>query len=52
VLLNRVDLQRNSFYFGQHYGEYYTSYYGAGTALAGGADARPPGGAAAPARRA
>jgi capsular exopolysaccharide synthesis family protein len=52
VLLNRVNLQRNSFYFGQYYGEYYTSYYGAGTALAGGADASPQRRAAAPARRA
>ncbi|MCU0242715.1 MAG: polysaccharide biosynthesis tyrosine autokinase, partial [Vicinamibacteria bacterium] len=27
VVLNRVDLQRNSYYYSQHYGEYYRSYY-------------------------
>lgn len=27
VILNRVDLERNSFYFGKYYGEYYRSYY-------------------------
>jgi capsular exopolysaccharide synthesis family protein len=35
VVLNRVDLRRNSYYYGQYYGEYYRSYYaapGGGTA--------------------
>lgn len=27
TILNRVDLERNSFYFGKYYGEYYRSYY-------------------------
>ena len=29
VVLNKVDLQRNSYYYGQHYGEYYRKYYSA-----------------------
>jgi capsular exopolysaccharide synthesis family protein len=52
VVLNRVDLQRNSYYYSQNYGEYYRSYYaeGASPAKAGKAEeparrpaARPPG---------
>jgi Mrp family chromosome partitioning ATPase len=27
VVLNKVDLERNSFYYGQYYGEYYRNYY-------------------------
>ena len=27
VVLNKVDLERNSFYYGQYYGEYYRTYY-------------------------
>ena len=27
VVLNKVNLQRNSYYYTQHYGEYYRSYY-------------------------
>jgi capsular exopolysaccharide synthesis family protein len=27
VVLNRVDLERNSYYFGRYYGDYYRSYY-------------------------
>jgi len=27
VVLNKVDLQRNSYYYGQYYGEYYQGYY-------------------------
>jgi capsular exopolysaccharide synthesis family protein len=27
VVLNKVDLGRNSYYYSQHYGEYYRSYY-------------------------
>jgi polysaccharide biosynthesis transport protein len=27
VVLNKVDLERNSFYYGQYYGEYYKNYY-------------------------
>jgi succinoglycan biosynthesis transport protein ExoP len=29
VVLNRVDLRRNSYYYGQYYGEYYRTYYAA-----------------------
>jgi succinoglycan biosynthesis transport protein ExoP len=29
VVLNKVDLERNSYYYGQYYGEYYRSYYAA-----------------------
>jgi capsular exopolysaccharide synthesis family protein len=32
VVLNRVNLERNSYYYGQYYGEYYRSYYAEGTA--------------------
>lgn len=32
VVLNRVDLERNSYYYGQYYAEYYRSYYAEGTA--------------------
>ena len=32
VVLNRVNLERNSYYYGQYYGEYYRSYYGEGAA--------------------
>jgi capsular exopolysaccharide synthesis family protein len=28
VVLNKVDLERNSYYYGHYYGEYYRSYYG------------------------
>jgi capsular exopolysaccharide synthesis family protein len=31
VVLNRVNLERNSYYYGQYYGEYYRSYYAEGT---------------------
>jgi capsular exopolysaccharide synthesis family protein len=31
VILNRVNLERNSYYYGQYYGEYYRSYYKEGT---------------------
>ena len=31
VVLNRVNLERNSYYYGQYYGEYYRSYYGDGS---------------------
>jgi capsular exopolysaccharide synthesis family protein len=27
VILNRVDLQRNAYYYGHYYGEYYRAYY-------------------------
>lgn len=27
VILNKVNLERNSYYYGQYYGEYYRSYY-------------------------
>jgi capsular exopolysaccharide synthesis family protein len=30
VVLNRVNLERNSYYYGQYYGEYYRSYYNEG----------------------
>jgi capsular exopolysaccharide synthesis family protein len=32
VLLNRVNLERNSYYYSQYYGEYYRSYYAEGAA--------------------
>jgi Mrp family chromosome partitioning ATPase len=31
VVLNKVNLQRNSYYYNQYYGPYYRSYYGEGT---------------------
>jgi capsular exopolysaccharide synthesis family protein len=34
IVLNRVDLERNSYYFGQYYGEYYRSYYAEGAGRA------------------
>jgi Mrp family chromosome partitioning ATPase len=34
IVLNRVDLERNSYYFGQYYGEYYKSYYAEGAGRA------------------
>jgi Mrp family chromosome partitioning ATPase len=30
VVLNKVDFERNSYYYSQHYGEYYRSYYAEG----------------------
>jgi capsular exopolysaccharide synthesis family protein len=30
LVLNRVNLERNSYYYGQYYGEYYRSYYNQG----------------------
>ena len=30
VVLNRVNLERNSYYYSQYYGEYYRSYYAEG----------------------
>jgi Mrp family chromosome partitioning ATPase len=30
VMLNKVNLERNSYYYSQYYGEYYRSYYAAG----------------------
>lgn len=37
VVLNKVDLERNSYYYGQYYGEYYRSYYSeAGSPRSGG----------------
>jgi exopolysaccharide transport family protein len=57
VVLNRVNLARNSYYYSQYYGEYYRSYYadgssaGQGEAARRGA-ARPPARPGRPARRA
>jgi len=31
VVLNRVNMERNSYYYSQYYGEYYRSYYAEGT---------------------
>jgi len=31
VVLNKVNLERNSYYYSQNYGEYYRSYYAEGT---------------------
>ena len=39
VVLNKVDLERNSYYYGQYYGEYYRSYYAEGAGRPAG---RPP----------
>jgi Mrp family chromosome partitioning ATPase len=36
VVLNKVDLERNSYYYGQYYGEYYRSYYAEGAGRPGG----------------
>jgi hypothetical protein len=30
VVLNKVNLERNSYYYSQYYGEYYRSYYAEG----------------------
>ena len=35
VILNRVDLERNAYYYGQYYGEYYRSYYAEGASRYG-----------------
>lgn len=32
VVLNKVDLERNAYYYSQYYGEYYRSYYSEGAA--------------------
>jgi polysaccharide biosynthesis transport protein len=34
VVLNKVDLKRNAYYYGQYYGEYYRRYYADGEAAA------------------
>jgi succinoglycan biosynthesis transport protein ExoP len=34
VVLNKVNLERNSYYYSQYYGEYYRSYYAEGTGYA------------------
>lgn len=39
VVLNKVDLERNSYYYGQYYGEYYRSYYAEGAGRKGPAPA-------------
>ena len=44
VVLNKVDLERNSYYYSQYYGEYYRNYYADGVARQARAaeeDARP-----------
>ena len=43
VVLNKVDLERNSYYYGQYYGEYYRSYYAEGTSRQARAAAAEPG---------
>jgi succinoglycan biosynthesis transport protein ExoP len=35
VVLNKVDLERNAYYYGQYYGEYYRSYYAEGASRYG-----------------
>jgi capsular exopolysaccharide synthesis family protein len=35
VVLNRVNLERNSYYYSQYYGEYYRSYYAEGSSSGG-----------------
>jgi Mrp family chromosome partitioning ATPase len=37
VVLNKVDLRANSYYYSQYYGEYYRSYYGEGEKAPSGA---------------
>jgi polysaccharide biosynthesis transport protein len=49
VVLNKVDLERNSYYYGQYYGEYYRSYYAEG---AGRYSAQPTSDGVRPAQRA
>jgi exopolysaccharide transport family protein len=39
VVLNKVDLDRNSYYYSQYYGEYYRRYYGDGRQEPGAASA-------------
>jgi polysaccharide biosynthesis transport protein len=34
IVLNKVDLKRNAYYYGQYYGEYYRRYYAEGEAAA------------------
>ena len=34
IVLNKVDLKRNAYYYGQYYGEYYRRYYAEGQATA------------------
>jgi succinoglycan biosynthesis transport protein ExoP len=44
VVLNKVNLERNSYYYGQYYGEYYRAYYAEGSsrqARAAGDEPRP-----------
>ena len=55
LVLNKVNLERNSYYYSQYYGEYYRSYYAESAAKSGGeAGARKPASRppARPARRA
>ncbi len=44
VVLNRVNMERNSYYYSQYYGEYYRSYYSERSGGSGGqaASQRPP----------
>ncbi len=35
VVLNKVNLERNSYYYGQYYGEYYRAYYAEGSSRQG-----------------
>ena len=39
VVLNKVNLERNSYYYSQYYGEYYRSYYAEGAAKRSGSEA-------------
>jgi capsular exopolysaccharide synthesis family protein len=41
AVLNRVDLERNSYYYSQYYGEYYRSYYAEGARRPDRGEARP-----------
>ena len=40
VVLNKVNLERNSYYYSQNYGEYYRSYYAEGAHRRAGAEAQ------------
>ena len=41
VVLNKVNLERNSYYYSQYYGEYYRNYYAEGVSASRRADETP-----------
>ncbi len=50
MVLNKVDLERNSYYYSQYYGEYYRSYYAEGATYRRAAERRQAG-TSSPSRR-